>query len=93
MIKVAHAVEGPRLGALTEARGLWFSCDACQRSAMMPMATALHLWGVRTRLARIARDVRCGRCGSANVDVRPHYAFPRGHAPPESPSDPTAKPR
>lgn len=81
MIKVAHGIEGPRLGALTEARGLWFSCDVCQRSAVMPMATARHLWGVRTRLSRIARDVRCGRCGGVNVDVRPHYAFPRGHAP------------
>jgi len=79
MIKAAHRVSGPRLGALSQARGLWFSCDACQRSATMPMAHARFLWGARTRLSAIARDVRCARCGGVDVDVRPHYAFPRGH--------------
>jgi hypothetical protein len=78
MIKVAHRAPGPRLGALAEARGLWFSCDACQRSAMMTMEQARFLWGSRTRLCAIARDVRCGRCGQRDVDVRPHYVFPRG---------------
>lgn len=78
MIKVAHRNPGPRLGALVEASGLWLSCDGCQRSAIMPMAQARFLWGARTRLAAIARDVRCSRCGGADIDVRPRYAFPRG---------------
>jgi len=78
MITRAHSIEGPRLGALSLAQGLLLICGGCQNEAVIAIARARLLWGVRTRLAQIARDVRCGRCGGRNIDVRPHYTFPRG---------------
>lgn len=62
----AHGPDpGVRLGDL-HGIGLSTDCAECHHSARMRLA----LWGTRTRLREVARDLRCGRCGGRKVGVQ-----------------------
>jgi len=74
MVSKYSAVPGPRLGALgSGAVGLMIHCDRCKTRNFMPIGRALHLWGVRTCLRDIAKDVKCSRCGGREAAVTVEY--------------------
>jgi DNA-directed RNA polymerase subunit RPC12/RpoP len=61
---------GVRLGEMDSLSGLTVRCLACRRHETIEKAEALRLWGVRTRLREVARDLRCKECGSREIDIK-----------------------
>src|SRR5262245_33394139 len=61
---------GERLGAMQGLAGLTAWCMACGRFSDIPKARALELWGARTRIRDIARDLRCKVCGKRRAEIK-----------------------
>lgn len=62
---------GPRLGAIDTrtASGLRIRCGRCMDERIMPLGEALRLWGARSTLQVVARDLKCSRCTGKEAEV------------------------
>ena len=77
MVHFNEATPGVRLGQVAQL-GLSIFCTRCQNTARVRLSVALRLWGERSHLRDIAKDLRCSRCGAAAAcvmtiaDTRPY---------------------
>ncbi len=74
-MKLDHHSQRPAtLGALA-GKGLdvWAWCNGCYHHAVLPIAPLVAKLGHNYAVPAVSNRARCARCGSRDVETRPHW--------------------
>ena len=74
-IRAKESCSKPATLAQLRARRIdvWAWCNACSHHAVLPLTLLLRRFGPEMPMPALRHELRCGDCGSTNVEARPHW--------------------